>query len=336
MNSCKNHYTLPSLDVKIDSNLQWKHWSGHQGIWVLTPVLLPTNSISGQISRVLRPNFFILQYVLAKYNLWAYFCGPIACHLFLYGHRAKNTSPPPFDGWKKNLKKNNISWHWKFHEAQLWHIAALVPSHTVLLLCYKGRVGGWPPRWSGLLLWVELWPPKRYAQVLISCTRDGTFGKMSLCICSHAQVRSYWVEWVPESSDWRLHKRKEREIRTQRVDTRKARAARPEAEAGGAQQQARAQQGAGNTAAGRGRKDPPLAPAQRAWPCCHLDFRPSDWETVSFCCLKPPSLWCFVTAALGDWYTCKTLHGKHLAGSCSMKAVALKNPHWHFSPKILW
>lgn len=26
---------------------------------------------------------------------------------------------------------------------------------------------------------------------------------------------------------------------------------------------------------------------------------PQNWETIQFCCFKPPSLWCFVTVALG-------------------------------------
>ena len=51
--------------------------------------------------------------------------------------------------------------------------------------------------------------------------------------------------------------------------------------------------------AGRGRKDPPLEPPERARPCPHLDLRllAPECGRVDFCCFKPRGLWSFVMVA---------------------------------------
>lgn len=43
-----------------------------------------------------------------------------------------------------------------------------------------------------------------------------------------------------------------------------------------------------------------FSPQERTWSCLHptSDSRPSNCERMSFCFLKPPRLWYFITAAL--------------------------------------
>ena len=53
------------------------------------------------------------------------------------------------------------------------------------------------------------------------------------------------------------------------------------------------------------RKGPPLEPSERTWPCQHLEvwtFSLQDCERINSCVVKPPSLWHFVTSALGNQY----------------------------------
>lgn len=52
---------------------------------------------------------------------------------------------------------------------------------------------------------------------------------------------------------------------------------------------------------GRGKEGSPLPSSERKWSCQHLGygFLSPRTERINFFCVKPPSLWFFVTAALG-------------------------------------
>ena len=51
----------------------------------------------------------------------------------------------------------------------------------------------------------------------------------------------------------------------------------------------------------RQRLDPP--PQNWGESTLVFDFWPPGLERISFCCFKPPRLWSFVTAAVGNYYT---------------------------------
>lgn len=64
----------------------------------------------------------------------------------------------------------------------------------------------------------------------------------------------------------------------------------------------------------RGKDDSTLELLEGAWPCPHLDFGlPQNYGRIHFCCVQPPGVWYFVTAATGNSYTQHSVLFHHVA-----------------------